>query len=134
MAKGKKTCPACHVDLGVRTKKCPNCNHIFQISNKKKKIETPIIRYLHETVLIPSGLPPVTITGDIDEEQIKIWFGKIIAHNESMNRTMALEGVSYWFRNYISSDPKYLEMLNNAYSEWIHAKIECSGQDDQRCN
>jgi len=45
MARGKKVCPDCSTELGVRTHKCPNCDHVFVSKrlrdNPVDLVETP---------------------------------------------------------------------------------------------
>ena len=41
MARGKKTCPGCGKDLGLRTLTCPSCGHEFRKKENKPKKEKP---------------------------------------------------------------------------------------------
>ena len=37
MAKGKKNCPKCNIELGARILKCTECGHVFLSPPKKEK-------------------------------------------------------------------------------------------------
>jgi len=80
MPKGKKTCPECQAELGVRTKVCA-CGYAFPVKEKKQKTQAgkrtkksddskeaqeakkPIHELLRAPILIPSGEPPFAPKG-----------------------------------------------------------------------
>jgi len=71
MPRGKKICPDCDTELGVRTSTCPECDHVFAKKTPKKKtpvIVEPEVEEIEEEIedeIIPEEEP-----AEVEEEKV----------------------------------------------------------------
>jgi len=91
MARGKKTCPGCGKDLGLRTLTCPSCGHEFRKKEKKPAKEKP-----EKKIEEPKEEPKKEPVTEVEEEILpkprktkKIAYKKDPFHAESVCKCMS---------------------------------------------
>jgi hypothetical protein len=106
---GKKKCPNCQAELGVRTRECPNCKHQFvsKVIVKKEKIETKIVTKEKE------DKPEINDPYNTPED-------KIIAH--SGKNVHCLSGIEHADRILAmgKDKAKSLLMAHQTGNTWVH--------------
>lgn len=131
MPKGKKVCPGCNAELGVRLGECPSCKHVFQkkappvkVEKPETKVETKPIETSEQVfgttnivqqpkasvfgkILTPAGACPIKLkkAGEIyTDEEVVDWAFRVKEHNSRY----AVDAVVYWIREICDiNSPEY---------------------------
>jgi hypothetical protein len=131
MPKGKKVCPECKTEVGVRLTICPSCNHAFQKAVKAAppvKVEkAPEVKEAESEqvfgttdivpqpskgavfgkIITPAGACPIKLkkAGEIyTDEEVVDWAFRVKEHNSRY----AVDAVVYWIREICDiNSPEY---------------------------
>jgi hypothetical protein len=133
MPKGKKICPACKAELGVRVQVC-TCSYSFQKKDPPPKSEEKLIpkpevkleiqdpkikATVFGKILTPSGACPIKIknTGrPATDEEIVDWAFQVMEHNSRYSFEVPI----YWLRDIVDINSQEYHRIKGIVLEAIN--------------